>query len=386
MGQISIPMWRSSNSFTKKAPPNRERVENKSLNTAHNIDHDASSRRGSAEIRFSDWRWFVRIKHRNWRGQFVQNLEEMVDSLGKKEMVKRENSLQDTQFWTPYYRAYALGDHRQRRYHVLRERPPSTVTSRARNLDMNTLGRNDYDSVLARLRALESLQTPPSLDAVMMRQDLRRQELEHHRKRETKRPATPKPYTRPRQGAHPRSRLVNYFSAEDVTDYQDAPTHASPECHDGDSTIILPYLASGELRRDPEMMGGCIAVVCPLPSLSLPMGRHANIVDIDVGDNVRGSTLTADRGVYFSSDGRRREEQLLNVAHKKRRVMGTERVDDYGEWIPVPEEGFADGEAEAQVIDAVSSVPGRKRKQYASSVRTWMSFPGSRSAGHLVRH
>ncbi|KAJ7627924.1 hypothetical protein DFH06DRAFT_1338758 [Mycena polygramma] len=72
------------------------------------------------------------------------------------------------------------------------------------------------------------------------------------------------------------------------------------------------------------------------------MGRRTAYVDINIGDTTPDTTLTADRGVYFLSDGRRREEQLLN-------------------------DGYDDVKNTSQAIDTVSSVPGRKRKDYASS-------------------
>jgi hypothetical protein len=47
-----------------------------------------------------------------------------------------------------------------------------------RHLDLNILGRNDYDAILARLRALETLDTTPRLDTEMAKQEYRRQDLE----------------------------------------------------------------------------------------------------------------------------------------------------------------------------------------------------------------
>ncbi|KAJ7870131.1 hypothetical protein B0H13DRAFT_1634924 [Mycena leptocephala] len=96
------------------------------------------------------------------------------------------------------------------------------------------------------------------------------------------------------------------------------------------------------------------------------MPRRPNFVDIDIEDTPRGHALTADKGVYFSADGLRRQEELLNVAHKQRRVQPSELADLYGQWIPLPEDG--DGaDNGVNPVDSVSSVPGNKRKEYASS-------------------
>ncbi|KAF7358760.1 CxC2 domain-containing protein [Mycena sanguinolenta] len=46
------------------------------------------------------------------------------------------------------------------------------------------------------------------------------------------------------------------------------------------------------------------------------------------------TTLSADVGVYFSATGDRQEE-LLNIAHKKRRLMPKQLADTLAEWTPV---------------------------------------------------
>lgn len=104
----------------------------------------------------------------------------------------------------------------------------------------------------------------------------------------------------------------------------------------------------------------------------MPPGRRAerSFFDTGFGDDAgEESTLTADLGIYLSFDGRRKEEEMLNVGHKKRRIVDpTNPEDSYGEWIPVPDQ---DCNMEDMVLDDVASVPdSRKRKEYASSVRT----------------
>ncbi|KAJ7024932.1 hypothetical protein C8F04DRAFT_1269809 [Mycena alexandri] len=102
------------------------------------------------------------------------------------------------------------------------------------------------------------------------------------------------------------------------------------------------------------------------------MPRFAAVVDVDFGEDPRETTtVIADHGVYFSADGRRRQEEYLNVTHKKRRVQPSELADSYGHWIPVPEDGYDGLEGVSSnslsPLDAVTSVATKKRKIYASS-------------------
>ncbi|KAJ7023232.1 hypothetical protein C8F04DRAFT_1193688 [Mycena alexandri] len=102
------------------------------------------------------------------------------------------------------------------------------------------------------------------------------------------------------------------------------------------------------------------------------MPRFAAVVDVDFGEDPRETTtVIADHGVYFSADGRRRQEEYLNVTHKKRRVQPSELADLYGHWIPVPEDGYDGlegvGSNSLSPLDAVTSVATKKRKLYASS-------------------
>jgi hypothetical protein len=106
--------------------------------------------------------------------------------------------------------------------------------------------------------------------------------------------------------------------------------------------------------------------------------RPRDDVDTEVGgDPLEDTTLVADRGVYFSSDGLRRHEELLNMAHKKCCVQPAALSDSYDEWIPVPEEGYNDDEnrdSAEHPINVVDSQPGTKRKVYASSVSRGIMF------------
>ncbi|KAJ6561834.1 hypothetical protein B0H19DRAFT_1209995 [Mycena capillaripes] len=76
------------------------------------------------------------------------------------------------------------------------------------------------------------------------------------------------------------------------------------------------------------------------------MVRRGCVIDIEVGEDPRdATTIVADRGVYFLSEpfeGLSRQEELLNISHKKRGVQPTDLSNSYGLWIPMPEEGFLD--------------------------------------------
>ncbi|KAJ7664824.1 hypothetical protein B0H17DRAFT_1143582 [Mycena rosella] len=72
--------------------------------------------------------------------------------------------------------------------------------------------------------------------------------------------------------------------------------------------------------------------------------------------------------VYISTNGNRRAEELLNVAHKKRRLGPKHLQDVYAKWIPVD----AEEECEEETANQISGVPDSltspaKRKAYTSS-------------------
>jgi hypothetical protein len=101
--------------------------------------------------------------------------------------------------------------------------------------------------------------------------------------------------------------------------------------------------------------------------------RDSSPIDFDAEDDAPADLqVVADHGVYFSADGRRRDEELTNVSHKKRRVKPSDLTDSFGEWIPVPQEDYEpDGEPTAmdEVVGTTSESVLGKRKTYASSVR-----------------
>ncbi|KAJ7859224.1 hypothetical protein B0H14DRAFT_3631010 [Mycena olivaceomarginata] len=137
--------------------------------------------------------------------------------------------------------------------------------------------------------------------------------------------------------------------------------------------------------RDAEAVEGAWMLLAP------PTGREMQAGERRSWDNdvpfVRD--LTADRGVYLSSDGRRRKEELLNVAHKKRRVNITELDDSLAIWTPVSVDevdGLTDGST-AETDDPPPSVLG-KCKTYESStdpMGMWRPLSGI-FLDELVRH
>lgn len=92
-------------------------------------------------------------------------------------------------------------------------------------------------------------------------------------------------------------------------------------------------------------------------------------VDFD-HDNGDKEDTTADHAVYFSQDGQRRREELLNVSHKKRRLNPSKLSDALGEWIPTPDQEFTEENAlepPPEIVVDLASVLG-KRKEYVSTV------------------
>ncbi|KAJ7675296.1 hypothetical protein B0H17DRAFT_1207804 [Mycena rosella] len=123
--------------------------------------------------------------------------------------------------------------------------------------------------------------------------------------------------------------------------------------------------------------------------------RPALVFDVAVSepDGFGAPTPSADRGVYFSADGRRRQEELLNIRHKKRRVQPSELADSYGEWIPVPRDEEEEGEdiewrdSEENPMNAVGSTT-LKRKGHASlddPMSLWRPLKGV-FGDELLRH
>jgi hypothetical protein len=100
------------------------------------------------------------------------------------------------------------------------------------------------------------------------------------------------------------------------------------------------------------------------------IGQYAykNIIDMGEADSHDPNDVD-DRGIYFSTDGQRRIEELHNVWHKKRRLEPSALKDVWAEWIPVPDQHAEEDAAQCPpeiVMDCVTVLG--KRKEYASTV------------------
>ncbi|KAJ7711055.1 hypothetical protein B0H16DRAFT_1745452 [Mycena metata] len=95
--------------------------------------------------------------------------------------------------------------------------------------------------------------------------------------------------------------------------------------------------------------------------------------DVSFQHDQEENAVAADRGVEFSADGRRRQEFLLNVTHKKHRLEPTQLDDRLAFWIPVPEDQVDTGDGgeagqDADDSDSENGVVGEKRKRYNGSI------------------
>ncbi|KAJ7652310.1 hypothetical protein B0H17DRAFT_1214975 [Mycena rosella] len=116
--------------------------------------------------------------------------------------------------------------------------------------------------------------------------------------------------------------------------------------------------------------------------------RTKNIVDIDE-DNDYQNNFTADRGIYFSADGERRHEEVLNLRHKKRRLEPIELDDTLGQWVPVPDDDYEEDahDMPAAVPSLAPTVLG-KRKEYISTMNPILLFRPLKNffLDELLRH
>ncbi|KAJ7801671.1 hypothetical protein B0H14DRAFT_3489329 [Mycena olivaceomarginata] len=117
--------------------------------------------------------------------------------------------------------------------------------------------------------------------------------------------------------------------------------------------------------------------------------RYRNVIDIDEELSGDDSILTGDRGIYISSDGQGRRDELLNVAHKKRRLDPATLDDNLAQWIPVPDDNFTEDAARAAPPQqTVNSQILGKRKEYASTkepMSLWRPLIGD-FLDEIVRH
>ncbi|KAJ7020543.1 hypothetical protein C8F04DRAFT_1274931 [Mycena alexandri] len=101
-----------------------------------------------------------------------------------------------------------------------------------------------------------------------------------------------------------------------------------------------------------------------------PRANALECADVSFFNEDGDTTVAADRGVYFSTDGQRRREELLNITHKKRRLEPTQpaQLDDpLASWIPVPEDHVEPMAGEEVDREDDNFVLWHKRKHYDNS-------------------
>ncbi|KAJ6452140.1 hypothetical protein C8R47DRAFT_1204389 [Mycena vitilis] len=122
------------------------------------------------------------------------------------------------------------------------------------------------------------------------------------------------------------------------------------------------------------------------------LGRSSGVSSAT--DFLEDTALSADIGVYFNADIGRRKDELLNVSHKKRRLLPQDLKDALAEWIPVnpdttewDNDPVVDDDSEDVEVDIPATVLG-KRKTYDSStdpMRLWRPMADF-FLDELVRH
>ncbi|KAJ7078528.1 hypothetical protein C8R43DRAFT_1143385 [Mycena crocata] len=99
--------------------------------------------------------------------------------------------------------------------------------------------------------------------------------------------------------------------------------------------------------------------------------RNDNLDGIAVGGTATAAaTHSQDHGFYFSADGQRQQEELHQIAHKRRRLEPTAFETTVVEFRLVPEDLPGDAEeldSATNPLNAVDEGRSRKRKSYASS-------------------
>ncbi|KAK7022477.1 CxC2 domain-containing protein [Favolaschia claudopus] len=118
-----------------------------------------------------------------------------------------------------------------------------------------------------------------------------------------------------------------------------------------------------------------------------PLRERNRNVDVDVDDDFGGAdfAVTGDRGIYLSFDGQHRNEELLNIAHKKRRIDPANLDDQLAQWIPTPDDNF--DEDDVQISQPERTVLG-KRKEYLSTkdpMALWRPLKGE-FLKEILRH
>ncbi|KAJ7713592.1 hypothetical protein B0H14DRAFT_3523331 [Mycena olivaceomarginata] len=94
--------------------------------------------------------------------------------------------------------------------------------------------------------------------------------------------------------------------------------------------------------------------------------RAKNLVDdVHTEEFQFDSCLVADRGIYVALNGRSRQEELLSVVQKRRRLEPTNLIDPLAAWVPVPDTQTDMEEEEVPSVDPPVGLG--KRKEYVST-------------------
>ncbi|KAK6971927.1 CxC2 domain-containing protein [Favolaschia claudopus] len=125
--------------------------------------------------------------------------------------------------------------------------------------------------------------------------------------------------------------------------------------------------------------------------MSKPRGRPKRDVEDDVfqGGDEDGFSVSADKIIYVASNGIAREEEFLNISHKKRRLDPTKLNDQLAAWIPVPDDGFDEEDARAPppaLTEDVRETLLGKRKEYSSTPMAQWRPLMSEFLDELLRH
>ncbi|KAJ6512421.1 hypothetical protein C8R45DRAFT_1206552 [Mycena sanguinolenta] len=110
----------------------------------------------------------------------------------------------------------------------------------------------------------------------------------------------------------------------------------------------------------------------------MPRPKHS--VDLDYDEvSTANHTLVEDRGVYFSADGLRMEEELTHARQKKHRVAPSSLNDSLASWVPAPDDDFSEEAAYTATTSSAADSPKEptvlgKRKQYTSTVNPMSLF------------
>ncbi|KAF7374455.1 CxC2 domain-containing protein [Mycena sanguinolenta] len=102
----------------------------------------------------------------------------------------------------------------------------------------------------------------------------------------------------------------------------------------------------------------------------------------------RPGDTSQDIAFNVSGDGRRAVKEVMNVSIKKRKILPSDLVDSYGEWVPLPGEPWEEGGAELEGNTGDASESGEKRKRYESSddpMNLWRPLM-QRFLDELLRH